>query len=155
MNLSMKVLGMTEVEIYDVGIEILKAKLGPAIDRFLPQCKPGEGNWSVDRHKWINSEQDVETLARRIQQSREQEREKARSRQQRAAARQDEILKMTELEIYEIGLDVLCEKLGPAGMNRFHRYCAQLNVEKDATRRTETAAGYEPQPPLQETHPPQ
>lgn len=155
MNLSMKVLGMTEVEIYDVGIEILKEKLGPAIDRFLPQCKPGEGNWSVDRHKWINSEQDVETLARRIQQSREKEREEARLRQHRATASHAEILEMTDLEIYKTGIEVLGEKLGPAGMNRFHRYCAQLNVEKDATGRTETAAGYEPQPPLQETHPPQ
>ena len=150
----MNIFKMTEQEIYEAGIEILKEKLGPAIDRFLPQCKPGKGNWSVDRHKWINREPDIQSLAKRIQQSREKAAEEERLRRQRAAASQTEILKMTDFEIYEIGLGVLCDKLGPAGMNRFHRYCAQLNVERGGTRRTETAAGYEPQPPLLGTPPP-
>ena len=150
----MNIFKMTEQEIYEAGIEILKEKLGPAIDRFLPQCKPGKGNWSVDRHKWINREPDIQSLAKRIQQSREKAAEEERLRRQRAAASHAEILKMTDFEIYEIGIGVLCEKLGPAGMNRFHRYCAQLNVERGGTRRTETAAGYEPQPPLLGTPPP-
>ena len=150
----MNIFKMTEQEIYEAGIEILKEKLGPAIDRFLPQCKPGKGNWSVDRHKWINREPDIQSLAKRIQQSREKAAEEERLRKQRAAASLAEILKMTDFEIYEIGLGVLCDKLGPAGMNRFHRYCAQLNVERGGTRRTETAAGYEPQPPLLGTPPP-
>ena len=150
----MNIFKMTEQEIYEAGIEILKEKLGPAIDRFLPQCKPGKGNWSVDRHKWINREPDIQSLAKRIQQSREKAAEEERLRRQRAAASHAEILKMTDFEIYEIGLGVLCDKLGPAGMNRFHRYCAQLNVERGGTRRTETAAGYEPQPPLLGTPPP-
>lgn len=150
----MNIFKMTEQEIYEAGIEILKEKLGPAIDRFLPQCKPGKGNWSVDRHKWINREPDIQSLAKRIQQSREKAAEEERLRRQRAAASRAEILKMTDFEIYEIGLGVLCDKLGPAGMNRFHRYCAQLNVERGGTRRTETAAGYEPQPPLLGTPPP-
>ena len=150
----MNIFKMTEQEIYEAGIEILKEKLGPAIDRFLPQCKPGKGNWSVDRHKWINREPDIQSLAKRIQQSREKAAEEERLRRQRAAASHAEILKMTDFEIYEIGLGVLGEKLGPAGMNRFHRYCAQLNVERGGTRRTETAAGYEPQPPLLGTPPP-
>lgn len=150
----MNIFKMTEQEIYEAGIEILKEKLGPAIDRFLPQCKPGKGNWSVDRHKWINREPDIQSLAKRIQQSREKAAEEERLRRQRAAASQAEILKMTDFEIYEIGLGALGEKLGPAGMNRFHRYCAQLNVERGGTRRTETAAGYEPQPPLLGTPPP-
>lgn len=150
----MNIFKMTEQEIYEAGIEILKEKLGPAIDRFLPQCKPGKGNWSVDRHKWINREPDIQSLVKRIQQSREKAAEEERLRRQRAAASQAEILKMTDFEIYEIGLGALCDKLGPAGMNRFHRYCAQLNVERGGTRRTETAAGYEPQPPLLGTPPP-
>ena len=150
----MNIFKMTEQEIYEAGIEILKEKLGPAIDRFLPQCKPGKGNWSVDRHKWINREPDIQSLAKRIQQSREKAAEEERLRRQRAAASQAEILKMTDFEIYEIGLGVLGEKLGPAGMNRFHRYCEQRNVETGSTRRTETAAGYEPQPPLLGTPPP-
>ncbi len=154
----MNIFKMTELEIYEVGIEILREKLGPAIDRFLPQCKPGKGNWSVDRHKWINKERDVETLARRIQQEREkrraQEQEEARLRQHCAAASHAEILKMTDLEIYKTGIEVLGERLGPAGMSRFHRYCAQRNGTKDE-RRSETAASYKPQPPLQETHPSQ
>lgn len=154
----MNIFKMTEQEIYEAGIEILKEKLGPAIDRFLPQCKPGKGNWSVDRYKWINRERNVKALARRIQQEREKtrdkEREEARMRQHRATASHAEILEMTELEIYKTGIEVLGEKLGPAGMNRFHRYCAQLNVERGGTPRTETAAGYEPQPPLLGTPPP-
>ena len=150
----MNIFKMTEQEIYEAGIEILKEKLGPAIDRFLPQCKPGKGNWSVDRHKWINREPDIQSLAKRIQQSREKAAEEERLRRQRAAASHAEILKMTDFEIYEIGLGVLCDKLGPAGMNRFHRYCEQRNVDRGGTRRTETAAGYEPQPPLLGTPPP-
>lgn len=150
----MNIFKMTEQEIYEAGIEILKEKLGPAIDRFLPQCKPGKGNWSVDRHKWINREPDIQSLVKRIQQSREKAAEEERLRRQRAAASHAEILKMTDFEIYEIGLGVLCDKLGPAGMNRFHRYCEQRNVETGSIRRTETAAGYEPQPPLLGTPPP-
>ena len=154
----MNIFKMTEQEIYEAGIEILKEKLGPAIDRFLPQCKPGKGNWSVDRYKWINRERNVKALARRIQQEREKtrdkEREEARMRQHRATASHAEILEMTDLEIYKTGIEVLGEKLGPAGMNRFHRYCEQRNVERGGTRRTETAAGYELQPPLLGTPPP-
>ena len=54
---------------------------------------------------------------------------------------------MTNLEIYEIGLGALCEKLGPAGPNRFRQYCAQGNVEKAASRRSGTAAASERHPP--------
>ena len=93
----MNIFKMTEQEIYEAGIEILKEKLGPAIDRFLPQCKPGKGNWSVDRYKWINRERNVKALARRIQQEREKtrdkEREEARMRQHRATASHAENLR--------------------------------------------------------------
>lgn len=155
----MNIFKMTEQEIYEAGIKILNEKLGPAIGRFLLQCKPGKGNWSVDRHKWMDRERNVEALARRIQQerekTREKEREEARLRRHRATASHAEILEMTDLEIYKTGIEVLGEKLGPAGMSRFHQYCAQRNVEKVGTQRMDTGTGYEPQPPLQETHPPQ
>ena len=141
----MNILEMTEREIYETGLEVLGEKLGAALPRFLHQCKPGSGDWSAARHNLLEDGLNVETLATRIQQAREQEGERKteamRMRQLRAAASQAELLQMTDLEIYETGLDVLCDKLGPVGMSRFRRYCAQRNVEQTELGAIQRALG--------------
>lgn len=63
---------LTTNQIDELGIEALMNKLGTAgMIRFLHQHKMGKGNYSVDRHQWLNVP-DVETLAHQIQQAREE-----------------------------------------------------------------------------------
>ena len=55
-----------------VGLEALTRELGPAgMVRFLPQFETGKGDYSVERHLWLE-EPDVRTLAEKIQQRREE-----------------------------------------------------------------------------------
>ena len=43
---------MTDLEVYEFGIAYLKGELGPdGFSRFLAQCEPLTGDYSVDRHK--------------------------------------------------------------------------------------------------------
>ena len=59
---------MTDIEIYELGIELLIDKLGPAgMMRFFWQGDPGKGDYSVDRHKLPHS--DMETIVKEIQRS--------------------------------------------------------------------------------------
>ena len=62
---------MTDEQIHQLGIEALVNELGLfGTIRFLQQYGT-EGNYSVDRHQWL-SELDVKTLAKQIQQAREE-----------------------------------------------------------------------------------
>ena len=62
---------MTDEQIHQFGIEALVNQLGLlGTIRFLRQYGTG-GNYSVDRHQWL-SELDVKTLAKQIQQAREE-----------------------------------------------------------------------------------
>lgn len=62
---------MTDEQIHQLGIEALVNQLGLlGTIRFLRQCGTG-GDYSVDRHQWLN-DLDVKTLARQIQQAREE-----------------------------------------------------------------------------------
>ena len=43
---------MTDIEVYELGIKHLKDELGSTgLSRFLSQCKPLTGDYSVDRHR--------------------------------------------------------------------------------------------------------
>ena len=62
---------MTDEQIHQLGIEALVNQLGLlGTIRFLQQYGTG-GDYSVDRHQWLN-DLDVKTLARQIQQAREE-----------------------------------------------------------------------------------
>ena len=62
---------MTDEQIHQLGIEALVNQLGLlGTIRFLRQYGTG-GNYSVDRHQWLNN-LDVRTLAKQIQQAREE-----------------------------------------------------------------------------------
>ena len=62
---------MTDEQIHQLGIETLVDQLGLlGTIRFLQQYGT-EGDYSVDRHQWLN-ELDVKTLARQIQRAREE-----------------------------------------------------------------------------------
>ena len=67
---------MTDEQIHQLGIEALVNQLGLlGTIRFLQQYGT-EGNYSVDRHQWL-SELDVKTLAKQIQQAREEKGEES------------------------------------------------------------------------------
>ena len=124
----MNALEMTDSELYEIGIKILTHKLGTSeVPRFTRQCKPGKGDYSVDRHKLLADQPDIDTIAKRIQNRRAAREAEERARAKRFAAPKNEIRKMTDIEIYEIGNQVLINKLGVAGLIGFIQICQELN----------------------------
>ena len=116
----MNVLKMTALELYERGLEALLNKLGAAeTTRFLSQCKPGTGDYTADRHNWLKNEP-IDTSVERLKQTRLEWREEERARARRFTASQSEMRDMTDIEIYEIGAQVLTEQLGVAGSIRFY-----------------------------------
>ena len=124
----MNTLEMTDSELYEKGLKVLTDKLGASeVQRFIRQCKPGKGNYSVDRHKLLADQPDIDTIVKRIQDRRIAKEAEERARAERFAASQSEIRKMTDVEIYEIGNQVLVDKLGVGGLMRFIGQCQELN----------------------------
>ena len=124
----MSTLEMTDSELYEVGIAALTDKLGVAeVPRFIQQCQPGTGDYSVDRHTLLADQSDIETLVKRIQQHRTTREVEEKGRTERFTASQSEIREMTNLEIYEIGCEVLIQKLGVAGSMGFLLQCQRRN----------------------------
>ena len=124
----MNVLEMTDSELYRIGIKILNDKLGVSeVPRFIRQCKPGKGDYSVDRHKLLANQGDIDTIVERIQEIRKARKVEERKSAERFNAPQSEIRKMTDIEIFEIGLKVLVDKLGVAGYWGFLQQCQEMN----------------------------
>ena len=124
----MNALEMTDNELYKMGLKVLTDKLGASeVPRFIRQCKPGKGNYSVDRHKLLADQPDIDTIVKRIQDRRAAREVEERSRAERFTASQSEIRKMTDIEIFEIGNQILISKLGAAGLIGFIRICQELN----------------------------
>ena len=61
---------MSPAQVRQTGLEALARALGPVgMVRFLQQFEAGAGDYSADRHGWLDAS-DVATLAVKIQQSR-------------------------------------------------------------------------------------
>ncbi len=119
---------MTDSELYEIGVKILTDKLGASeVSRFIRQCQPGKGDYSVDRHKLLANQPDIDTIVKQIQERRPAREAEEEARAKRFAAPQSEIRKMTDIEIYEIGNQVLVDKLGPDGLMGFIMQCQELN----------------------------
>ena len=111
-----------------MGLKVLTNKLGASeVSRFIQQCRPGKGNYSVDRHKLLADQPDIDTIVKQIQDGRSAWEAEERARAKRFAIPQSEIRKMTDIEIYEIGNQVLINKLGGAGLIGFIQICQELN----------------------------
>ena len=124
----MSTLEMTDSGLYEAGIAALTDKLSAAeVPRFIQQCQPGTGDYSADRHTLLANQSDIETLVKHIQQHRTTGEVEEKARAERFTASQSEIREMTNLEIYEIGCEVLIQKLEVAGSMRFLLQCQQLN----------------------------
>lgn len=58
---------MTLEEIREAGLKALLRELGPVgMVRFLQQFETGKGNYSVERHEWLDKF-DVDTIVQEIQ----------------------------------------------------------------------------------------
>lgn len=114
---------MTDIEIYELGIELLIDKLGPAgMMRFFWQGDPGKGDYSVDRHKL--PQPDMDTIVKEIQ--RAQVTEQPPTKGWNVAFCQVNIQKLTDIEVYELGIEHLKNELGPADFSRFVSQCKPL-----------------------------
>ena len=141
----MNVLEMTDSELYEMGFKVLTDKLSASeVPRFIRQCQPGTGDYSVDRHKLLANEPDIETIVKRIQDRQAIREAEERARAKRFAAPQHEIQNMTDIEVFEIGNQILIDRLGIDGFIRFTWHCQELNGghprdlienEKDAEER--------------------
>ncbi|RKU22114.1 hypothetical protein C6500_04855 [Candidatus Poribacteria bacterium] len=119
----MDVQKMTDIEIYELGIELLIDKFGPAgMMRFFWKGDPGKGDYSVDRHKL--PQPNMDTIVREIQ--RAQTTEQPHVKAWRTAPCQMDTEKMTDTEVYEVGIKYLKDELGPIGLSRFLSQCEPL-----------------------------
>lgn len=128
----MKIRKMTDSKLYQLGIQTLTDKLGTVgVSRFLNQIEPCTGDYAVERHEWLDK-MDMETALREIEKMRQEQAAKKSERASRAetaASRNRKPLalrvqEMTDIELYEVGIKALVEKLSIAGMPRFIRLCA-------------------------------
>lgn len=63
---------LTAEQIRQAGLEVLARELGPVgMARFMQQFESGKGDYSTERHEWLDG-LDVDTLAAQIQQKRAQ-----------------------------------------------------------------------------------
>ena len=116
----MNVLEMTDLEIYEAAIAELTAQLGSAYtDQFLQQCRPNEYGYSVERHKWLDDEPDIDTIVARIRQREVEQKKEERMKAERIAAWCKGLLELTDIEIYEVGLKILIDKFDAYGYVRF------------------------------------
>ena len=119
----MERLETTTLEFYALGIEALADELNPdEIKRFLHQCKPGTGDYTADRHNWLKDEP-LDTSVKRLEAARVAREERVKA--QRVAAWRKNLLELTDIEIFEVALEVLLDKIGHYGMLRFFGYCHQ------------------------------
>ena len=129
----MNILKMTDSEVYHLGIEVLLAKLSTTgASRFLNLIEPRTGNYTLERHKWLDKI-DRETglnVIRKIQKAHEE----AKAERNRISKLKTDISKngkpqptrvqeIADIDLYRLGLEFLTDKLGPGGMSRFLRLC--------------------------------
>ena len=76
----MNVRAMTPIEIRQAGLEALAERLGAVgMVRFLQQFEAGAGDYSVQRHEWLD-DTDVQKLAERVRRRRELRQRRERPR---------------------------------------------------------------------------
>lgn len=142
----MNVLEMTNIEFFELGIETLLEKLGPTgVSRFLRQCEPGTGDYAVERHKWldkIDRETGLKEI-KKIQNAREggQSDRKFAHLAKKVLAGERKLLpknvqKLTDIELYELAVEILTEKLTPAGLIGFFLQCNPLTGDHSVNRYT-------------------
>ena len=121
----------TDSEVYHLGIDALINNFGAAgTSRFLNQIEPRTGNYTLERHKWLDTLPDIDTLVEQIRQvNKKVEIENKRITKLKTdicGNGKPEIKRLQEIsdeDLYRIGLDLLIETLGLGGMPHFLRVC--------------------------------
>ena len=128
----MNVLEMTDPEIYEEAITELMTQLGTAYTvKFLQQCKPNEYDYSVERHKLLADQPDIDTIVKRVQQREIERKEEERIKVERIALWRKGLLELTDIEIYELALRILMDKFDLYGFIGFFRHhFKQLNDDQ-------------------------
>ncbi|RKU19350.1 hypothetical protein C6503_07790 [Candidatus Poribacteria bacterium] len=141
----MNAIELTDDELYEISRKVLTDKLGASqVQRFIRHCKPGKGDYSIDRHKLLANQPDIDTIVKQIQDGRTEREAEERARAKRFAAPQSEIREMTDSEVYEIGSQALIDRFGVSGLIRFIRICQELNggPPRHLIKNREDAEGY-------------
>lgn len=139
-------LEMTNIEFFELGVETLLEKLGPTgVSRFLRQCEPGTGDYAVERHKWlakIDRETGLKEI-KKIQNAREagQSDRKFETLAKTVLAEKrklppKKVQKLTDIELYELAVEILTEKLTPAGVIGFFLQCNPVTGDCSVNRHT-------------------
>ena len=128
----MDILEMTDLEIYELGIKELIEQIGPVYtERFLRRCKPNEYDYSVERHKLLANQPDIDTIVKRIQKREAERKEEERVKAERVAAWRKGILELTDLEMYELAVKILVDKLHVYGYVGFiQQHFKNLNANQ-------------------------
>ena len=137
---------MTDNEVYKLGIEALAAKLGVAgVSRFLKQIRPLTGDYSIERHKWLDKI-DRETGLKEIKKIQNmraagQPNRKFASLAKAVLAGERElppkkVQKLTDTELCELAVEILAEKLTPGGLIGFFLQCNPVTGDCSVNRHT-------------------
>ena len=123
---------MTDLEIYELGIKELIEQIGPVYtERFLQRCKPRDYDYTAERHKWLANQPDIPTIAKRIQKREEERKEEERIKAKRVAAWRKGILELTDIEMYELAVKILVDKLHVYGYVGFiQQHFKNLNANQ-------------------------
>lgn len=127
----MNILKMTDSEVYHLGVEMLVTKLSTiGASRFLNLIEPRTGNYTLERHEWLDNLPDIDTLVQQIRQtSKELEAEDNRISKLKTDISKNgkpqpkRIREIPDEDLYKLGLEFLVDKLGPGGMSHFLRVC--------------------------------
>ena len=112
----MKEFEMTDLELYERGIQFLLEELGPVeMPHFLQQCKPRKTDYTAERHKLLDNDPDIPTLAKHSRREEAARKVEEQAKTQRIAAWRKNLIELTDSEIFEVGFKILLEKLGHAG----------------------------------------
>lgn len=124
----MDVLKMTDPEIYELGIKELTEQLGAAYTKwFLQRCKPRDYDYTAERHKWLADDLDIPTIAKQIQQARAAQEKEEYIKAERAASWRNGLLELTDIEIYELALKILSDRLDGYGLATFIMHHFKVN----------------------------
>lgn len=129
----MDVLKMTDLEIYELGIKELTEQLGAAYTkRFLQRCKPRDYDYTAERHKLLANDPDIPTIVKQIQQARTAEEKEEYIKAERIASWRKGLLELTDIEIYELALKVLRDRLDGYGLATFIMHHFKVNKTKES-----------------------
>lgn len=128
----MDILEMTDLEIYKLGIKELIEQIGPAYtERFLRQCKPSAYDYTAERHKLLANQPGIDEIVARIRRRKAERKEEERIKAERVTAWRNGLLELTDLEIYELALKILVDKLHVYGYIGFlQQHFKNLNANQ-------------------------